>query len=174
MGTITVTNLGKAYKQYPTRWSRLAEWVIPFSKPRHNLHWVLQDINFTVNPGEAVGIIGINGAGKSTLLRIIAGLLRPDTGTVAINGRDLRLPHRPVDRGPGGPPARVLHPVPGLAGLGPGRPRHDHRRDHRRYQRCGPERGSDRDTIGNQCGLQGHLGQCRWVACVNRERLSHG
>ena len=29
MGTITVTNLGKAYKQYPNRWSRLAEWVLP-------------------------------------------------------------------------------------------------------------------------------------------------
>jgi ABC-type multidrug transport system fused ATPase/permease subunit len=69
MGSIIVTNLGKAYKQYPNRWSRLVEWVNPLSKPRHQLHWVLKDINFTVNPGEAVGIIGINGAGKSTLLK---------------------------------------------------------------------------------------------------------
>ena len=52
MGTITVTNLGKAYKQYPTRWSRLAEWVSPRHKARHSLKWVLQDINFTVNPGK--------------------------------------------------------------------------------------------------------------------------
>lgn len=84
---ITVTNLGKAYKQYPTRWSRLAEWMIPFTKPRHNLHWVLQDINFTVNPGEAVGIIGINGAGKSTLLKMITGTTQPTTGSVHITGR---------------------------------------------------------------------------------------
>lgn len=87
MGSITVTNLGKAYKQYPNRWSRLAEWAIPFSKPRHSLHWVLQGLNFTVNPGEAVGIIGINGAGKSTLLKMITGTTQPTTGSVQITGR---------------------------------------------------------------------------------------
>lgn len=87
MGKITVTNLGKAYKQYPNRWSRLAEWLIPFGKPRHSLKWVLQDIHFTVNPGEAVGIIGINGAGKSTLLKIITGTTMPTTGSIDISGR---------------------------------------------------------------------------------------
>ncbi len=87
MGTITITNLGKAYKQYPTRWSRLAEWLIPFNKPRHQLKWVLQDLNFKVNPGEAVGIIGINGAGKSTLLKMITGTTQPTTGSVNITGR---------------------------------------------------------------------------------------
>ena len=66
MGTIHVTSLGKAYKQYGTRWSRLAEWVLPFLGLRHTLKWVLKDISFRVDPGEAVGIIGINGAGKST------------------------------------------------------------------------------------------------------------
>ena len=87
MGTISVTNLGKAYKQYPNRWSRLVEWIIPFGKPRHTLKWVLQDINFTVNPGEAIGIIGVNGAGKSTLLKMITGTTEPTTGNVQINGR---------------------------------------------------------------------------------------
>lgn len=87
MGTITVTNLGKAYKQYPTRWSRLAEWLVPFSQPRHQLKWVLQDLNFKVSPGEAVGIIGINGAGKSTLLKMITGTTQPTTGSVQISGR---------------------------------------------------------------------------------------
>jgi ABC-type phosphate/phosphonate transport system ATPase subunit len=61
MGTITVFNLGKAYKQYPNRWSRLLEWMTPGNAKRHKPKWVLQDINFTVNAGEAVGIIGING-----------------------------------------------------------------------------------------------------------------
>jgi lipopolysaccharide transport system ATP-binding protein len=87
MGTITVSNLGKAYKQYPTRWSRLAEWVIPGSKPRHHLKWVMQDVSFNVNPGEAVGIIGINGAGKSTLLKMITGTTQPTTGSVHMTGR---------------------------------------------------------------------------------------
>lgn len=87
MGTITITQLGKAYKQYPTRWSRLLEWLSPISKPRHQLKWVLQDINFKVNAGEAVGIIGINGAGKSTLLKMITGTAQPTTGSVTITGR---------------------------------------------------------------------------------------
>ncbi|MFN3956053.1 MAG: ABC transporter ATP-binding protein [Tepidimonas ignava] len=87
MGAITVTHLGKAYKQYPTRWARLAEWLDPRGKPRHHLHWVLKDINFTVQPGEAVGIIGINGAGKSTLLKLITGTTQPTTGSVHTTGR---------------------------------------------------------------------------------------
>lgn len=87
MGTISVQNLGKAYKQYPSRWSRLAEWLIPFSKTRHKMKWVLQDLNFTIRAGEAVGIVGINGAGKSTLLKMITGTTQPTAGKVEITGR---------------------------------------------------------------------------------------
>jgi lipopolysaccharide transport system ATP-binding protein len=85
MGAITVTNLGKAYKQYPTRWSRLAEWMLP-GRMRHKLKWVLTDVSFRVAPGEAVGLIGINGAGKSTLLKLITGTTQPTTGSVAMHG----------------------------------------------------------------------------------------
>lgn len=87
MGTITVSNLGKAYKQYPHRWSRLAEWISPTGKPRHTLKWVLRDVSFSVKPGEALGIIGMNGAGKSTLLKIVTGTTQPTTGTVQMTGR---------------------------------------------------------------------------------------
>lgn len=87
MSGITVTNLGKAYKQYPTRWSRLREWLTPGKREYHHTKWVLQGINFTVQPGEAVGIIGINGAGKSTLLKLITGTTQPTTGSVHIAGR---------------------------------------------------------------------------------------
>lgn len=87
MGTITVNNLGKAYKAYTTRFARLKEWLIPFSKPRYTLKWVLQNISFTVNPGDAVGIIGANGAGKSTLLKILTGTTQPTTGSVQVTGR---------------------------------------------------------------------------------------
>jgi len=86
MGTITVSNLGKAYKTYPTRLSRLAEWMLPFGGPRHSLKWVLRDVSFQVSPGEAVGLIGINGAGKSTLLKLITGTTQPSTGHVAMEG----------------------------------------------------------------------------------------
>ena len=87
MGSITVSGLGKAYKQYSDRWSRLAEWVLPGSRVRHTLKWVLQDISFEVRPGEAVGIVGINGAGKSTLLKMITGTTQPTAGSVKITGR---------------------------------------------------------------------------------------
>jgi lipopolysaccharide transport system ATP-binding protein len=86
MGAIVVTGLGKAYKQYPTRWSRLAEWMMP-GRPRHKLKWVLRDVGFSVKPGEAVGLIGINGAGKSTLLKLITGTTQPTSGTVYMEGR---------------------------------------------------------------------------------------
>jgi lipopolysaccharide transport system ATP-binding protein len=87
MGTIVVSKLGKAYKQYPTRWSRLGEWLLPLRGPRHKLKWVLTDVNFQVSPGEAVGLIGINGAGKSTLLKLITGTTQPTTGSVWMEGR---------------------------------------------------------------------------------------
>lgn len=87
MAAIRVKNLGKAYKQYPARWSRLVEWAFPFLGTRHKQKWVLNSISFTVAPGDALGIIGINGAGKSTLLKLIAGTAQPTTGSVAIHGR---------------------------------------------------------------------------------------
>lgn len=87
MGTITVSQLGKAYRQYSNRWARLAEWMMPGNKPHHQLKWILQDISFNVAPGEAVGIIGINGAGKSTLLKLITGTTQPSTGSVSMQGR---------------------------------------------------------------------------------------
>ena len=46
--------------------------------------WALKDVTFTVQEGEAVGLVGANGGGKSTLLKIIAGVLLPDTGTVTV------------------------------------------------------------------------------------------
>ena len=47
----------------------------------------LDDVSFTVAPGEVLGIIGPNGAGKSTVLRLLTGLLQPDAGRVTVRGR---------------------------------------------------------------------------------------
>ncbi|WP_368195848.1 ABC transporter ATP-binding protein [Aeromonas sp. R2-2] len=87
MGMIKVNQLGKAYKQYPTRWARLAEWMLPGKKPRHSLKWVMQDVSFSIQPGESVGIMGVNGAGKSTLLKMITGTTQPTTGNIETTGR---------------------------------------------------------------------------------------
>lgn len=87
MGTIVVEKLGKAYRQYPSKWARLAEWITPGRQLRHQLHWVLRDVSFRISPGEAVGIIGVNGAGKSTLLKMITGTTQPSEGSIRMQGR---------------------------------------------------------------------------------------
>jgi ABC-type multidrug transport system ATPase subunit len=53
---------------------------------RFRRHHVLREVSFTVAPGTLVGIVGENGAGKSTLLKILAGELRPDQGSVKLQG----------------------------------------------------------------------------------------
>ncbi|MCR2824011.1 ABC transporter ATP-binding protein [Microbacterium sp. zg.Y909] len=48
--------------------------------------WALRDVSFTVQAGEAIGVVGRNGQGKSTLLKLVAGVLLPDTGRVDVHG----------------------------------------------------------------------------------------
>jgi len=87
MNAIIVQGLGKAYKQYGSKWARLREWLSPTSRSRHHLHWVLRDISFEVPKGQSLGIIGINGAGKSTLLKMLTGTTQPTAGSIVIDGQ---------------------------------------------------------------------------------------
>lgn len=78
--------LGKAYRSYASEWMRVARWFyLPVQASDE--HWVLRNINFSLGPGEAVGIVGENGAGKSTLLKMITGTLQPTEGEVILGGR---------------------------------------------------------------------------------------
>lgn len=54
---------------------------------RYNEFWALQNISFTINQGDRVGILGLNGAGKSTLLKVIAGVFKPTSGSVTRHGK---------------------------------------------------------------------------------------
>lgn len=57
------------------------------SKGNSDYVWALKDINFDIQQGDAVGIIGRNGAGKSTLLKILSKTTTPNTGSIKIKGR---------------------------------------------------------------------------------------
>lgn len=105
---IKVENLSKAYQigQIGTgtisrdieRWAtRMLGREDPFlkigeendrsSRGQSDVVWSLRDINFEVNQGEALGIIGRNGAGKSTLLKVLSRVTSPTVGTVKARGR---------------------------------------------------------------------------------------
>ncbi len=55
--------------------------------PLHERFTAVDDVSFTVEQGESVGLMGLNGSGKSTLLKVINGVMRPDSGTVRTRGR---------------------------------------------------------------------------------------
>ncbi len=57
------------------------------SDPTNDYVYALKDINFTVNQGEVLGIIGRNGAGKSTLLKILSRVTAPNSGSIKVKGR---------------------------------------------------------------------------------------
>lgn len=84
--SIRVQGLGKAYKKYSKPVDRIGDWLTLGRKSRHMLTWPLRDVSFSVESGEAVGIIGQNGAGKTTLMNLIRGLIFPTTGSVHIDG----------------------------------------------------------------------------------------
>jgi lipopolysaccharide transport system ATP-binding protein len=83
---VEARNLSKNYPLSGSPVARLRRLFSPASGITDGL-WALRDVSFSVERGEAFGIIGANGSGKSTLLQMIAGILRPTSGTVEVNGR---------------------------------------------------------------------------------------
>jgi lipopolysaccharide transport system ATP-binding protein len=97
---IEVNNLGKKYRygqresylalrdtltfmiKSPLRWAKSK--MVTLQNP--NEFWALKDVNFNVEKGEVLGIIGRNGAGKSTLLKVLSKITPPTTGEVRLRG----------------------------------------------------------------------------------------
>jgi ABC-type polysaccharide/polyol phosphate transport system ATPase subunit len=91
---IIVKNVTKIYPQKPQLMKLREDKLLTFlgkkmfgRNERTKDFIALDDISFSVYPGESVGIVGYNGAGKSTLLRVLAGITAPTQGSVTIYGK---------------------------------------------------------------------------------------
>lgn len=90
MSSPTLVRLDNVSKRFILHKDKsLKERLVNFSTSRKHRDdfWALQDVNFDIDLGTTVGLVGHNGSGKSTLLKVIGGILQPTTGTVARRGR---------------------------------------------------------------------------------------
>ncbi|HTA42498.1 MAG TPA: ABC transporter ATP-binding protein [Bryobacteraceae bacterium] len=87
VSAVEVRNLSKNYSLSRSQLGRLRHLFSPGVIGADEGLWALRDVSFSVMRGEAFGIIGANGSGKSTLLQIIAGILRPTSGSFEVRGR---------------------------------------------------------------------------------------
>lgn len=84
---ISVKNLTKTYRIFGHPGDRIKQSITFGRIHFHREFTALQNVSFEIKKGEAIGIIGHNGSGKSTLLQLICGILKPTSGSVAVNGR---------------------------------------------------------------------------------------
>jgi lipopolysaccharide transport system ATP-binding protein len=84
---IVARDVGKSYDLFDRPSDRLKQLLWGRLKSYGKTYWALQSVNFTIAPGEVVGIVGRNGAGKSTLLHMVCGTLPASTGFLQTHGR---------------------------------------------------------------------------------------
>jgi ABC-type polysaccharide/polyol phosphate transport system ATPase subunit len=86
-GAISAEGVSRRFRVHARETRTLKDLVVARGRTGAQDVWALKDVSAAIEPGEAVGLIGRNGSGKSTLLRVLAGIIKPTTGTVRVEGR---------------------------------------------------------------------------------------
>jgi len=87
VNAVEFQGVSKSYAIYDAPTGRLKE-LLTFNRLNcHRDFWALRDVSFEVKRGETFCIVGENGSGKSTLLQMVAGIMHPTAGKIAVNGR---------------------------------------------------------------------------------------
>ena len=84
--TIVAAGVGKRFLLHHQRATSLKERLLLHRRSTSEEFWALRDVSFTVEQGRSFGIVGENGSGKSTLAALLAGLYRPQHGTIRWDG----------------------------------------------------------------------------------------
>ena len=86
-GRIVVDRVSRAFRVYPKAQRTLKDVFVARGRLGVREVQALRDVSLTVEPGEAVGLVGRNGSGKTTLLRIMSGIIKPTSGRIEAGGR---------------------------------------------------------------------------------------
>ena len=86
-GRIVVDRVSRTFRVYPKAQRTLKDVFVSRGKSGARDVQALRDVSLSVEPGDAVGLVGRNGSGKTTLLRLISGIIKPTTGRIETGGR---------------------------------------------------------------------------------------
>ncbi|MGE0732693.1 MAG: polysaccharide ABC transporter ATP-binding protein, partial [Acidimicrobiia bacterium] len=84
---ISVEHVSKRFRRYMVKNQSVKSAIFKRSRGTYEENWVLDDVSLEIPTGSTYGLIGSNGSGKSTLLKCMARILKPDKGSITVNGR---------------------------------------------------------------------------------------
>ena len=84
---IEALQISKNYNTY-VKGDSIRQSIKSLFHRKYNVVSAVQDVTFSVKPGETLGLVGLNGAGKTTIIKMVSGIIKPDGGAIRVMGRD--------------------------------------------------------------------------------------